>query len=70
MMFEKQNGLCAICQEREAKHIDHDHITGKIRGLLCRPCNTSLGILGDTEDALMHAIAYLKGEDKNITQSK
>jgi hypothetical protein len=47
-LFELQRGRCAICQvpqeqmgERLA--VDHEHATGKVRGLLCRPCNKALG---------------------------
>jgi len=49
MLAEQANG-CAICEERidEASlHIDHDHQTGKIRGLLCHNCNRALGGLRD-----------------------
>ena len=42
-LFEKQAGLCAICQELPAKCVDHDHETGQIRGLLCSKCNLDLG---------------------------
>lgn len=50
-MLEKQGGVCAICKERADGNrtwtkklaIDHDHSTGKVRGLLCFRCNTRLG---------------------------
>lgn len=45
-MFEAQNGVCAICGLPEIARrlaVDHDHKTGKIRGLLCANCNISLG---------------------------
>ena len=46
-MFDNQNGVCLMCgkPERSNRHlaIDHDHKTGKIRGLLCMACNTHLG---------------------------
>jgi hypothetical protein len=46
-MFEAQGGVCAICGEArpEARtlHVDHDHATGAIRGLLCFRCNNALG---------------------------
>lgn len=41
-------------------HIDHDHVTGKIRGVLCGRCNVGLGMLRDSETALIRAIEYLK----------
>jgi hypothetical protein len=48
-MFDEQNGLCAVCGSDKALgrgrrfHVDHDHITGKVRGLLCHLCNTAIG---------------------------
>jgi hypothetical protein len=48
LMVQSQNNCCAICQ-RPAKvrrmHVDHDHETGEVRGLLCYGCNASLGHL-------------------------
>lgn len=67
-MLEKQNGKCAICgmavEEYNQKHfhIDHDHNTGKIRGLLCFRCNYCIGWMGENVDILERAIQYLKGE--------
>lgn len=54
------NGMCWLCNLRPATQIDHDHITGKIRGHLCTPCNTGLGKLGDSVSGLENAIRYLK----------
>jgi hypothetical protein len=47
-LFELQGGRCAICQVTQEEMgerlaVDHEHATGKVRGLLCRPCNKSLG---------------------------
>jgi len=44
-MLAEQNGVCAICLKASAKayHVDHDHKTGSVRGVLCHQCNTSLG---------------------------
>lgn len=60
-MFELQNGCCAIChQEQKTRlHIDNDHITGKVRGLLCFNCNGGLGQFKDSIDLLSKAITYL-----------
>lgn len=40
-------------------HIDHDHQTGKVRGILCRTCNTALGALGDSLPGIALAVGYL-----------
>lgn len=39
--------------------VDHDHKTGEVRGLLCRPCNTAIGMLEDCPDRLRGALRYL-----------
>lgn len=56
----RQGGMCALCREKPPVDVDHCHDTGKVRGLLCRSCNVGLGQLGDTEEGLIRAIAYLK----------
>lgn len=63
-LFERQNGKCAICLsdiERMSHHthVDHCHITGKVRGILCRHCNRGLGAFQDNEASLRNAINYL-----------
>lgn len=62
-MLVAQNAVCAICQKKD-KHrslaVDHCHTTGKVRGLLCTPCNQSLGKMGDSVDRLQSAIRYLE----------
>lgn len=64
-MYAKQKGECAICKTSiEGKgnaKIDHDHRTGKTRGLLCNRCNRALGLLYDDCDVLRSAISYLCG---------
>jgi hypothetical protein len=65
-MLEAQGGRCAICRcsspgPRLARfHIDHDHVTGSIRGLLCSPCNTGIGQLGHDLPLMKAAAAYLE----------
>jgi hypothetical protein len=66
-----QNYKCAICQENPNGwngqsgrfDVDHDHKTGKVRGLLCSSCNTSLGKFKDDISILKRAINYLKKEN-------
>jgi len=62
-IFYLQNHKCAICND-ECKTgrklaVDHDHKTGKIRGLLCMNCNNALGKFKDSKAILMKAIEYL-----------
>lgn len=64
-MFELQTGRCKICnrtQPNKRLAVDHDHKTNKVRGLLCDSCNRAIGLLGDSEEVLLSAIKYLKGE--------
>lgn len=62
-MLEAQNGCCAICKraappDRDLS-IDHDHTTGKIRGLLCILCNSLIGFARESPEVLTTAITYL-----------
>jgi hypothetical protein len=61
LMCEEQHWLCAICGNPSTRnlHVDHDHATGKIRGLLCGPCNHGLGMFRDDPKRLRAAIRYL-----------
>jgi Recombination endonuclease VII len=56
-MLEAQGGLCAICRAAPAAHVDHDHVTGAVRALLCFNCNGGLGQFKDNPEFL-HAAAY------------
>jgi hypothetical protein len=58
-LFASQGGLCAICQSVPAIHIDHNHKTGAIRGMLCFRCNAALGQFGDEAETLVRAARYL-----------
>jgi hypothetical protein len=73
IMLARQDGGCAICggqnqfTREKYLHVDHDHITGQIRGLLCAFCNQSIGRFKDDVQLLKNAIVYLekhKGEAK------
>ena len=59
-MLLAQHGVCAICQTAPAAHVDHDHQTEKVRGLLCFRCNAALGQLGDDPLVLRRAARYLE----------
>lgn len=60
-MFESQEGRCAICGTAEKKlGVDHCHVSGTVRGLLCQPCNIGIGVLNDSLANLRAAIAYLE----------
>ncbi len=59
-MLAAQHGVCAICQTAPAIHVDHDHRTGQIRGLLCFRCNAALGQLADDPLVLRRAARYLE----------
>lgn len=63
-LVQAQNGCCAICKrhQREFKKrlgVDHDHVTGQIRGVLCNECNLLLGYAKDSTDRLEVARQYL-----------
>ena len=69
-MFYQQEGVCAICKRPEQQPwrkgrspkkltVDHDHATGKVRGLLCQKCNSILGYAEDEPLRLIEAAHYL-----------
>lgn len=65
-LLEEQEGCCAICHchfllelDDESPCVDHDHVTGEIRGLLCKRCNTGIGMFGDQVLLFKSAIRYL-----------
>jgi len=64
LMLESQNNKCKICNnifETSVKtHIDHDHFTGKVRGILCQKCNHGLGMFNDNIQLFYNAIHYLE----------
>ena len=70
-LYYRQNGCCGICKRHLKTHgqwaerknvanVDHDHETGKVRGLLCTDCNRAVGMLLNNEQILLGALAYLK----------
>ena len=59
-MFVEQEGRCYICRQNVKLNVDHDHETGKVRGLLCTACNSALANLKDSLDSLHRAVQYLE----------
>ena len=54
-----QGDRCAVCCRELPLVVDHDHATGKVRGLLCSPCNTAIGLLEEDRDRFASAVHYL-----------
>ena len=69
-MFRAQNGVCGICGREPhptiSLHVDHDHETGKVRGLTCFRCNQALGAFGEDPTFLRAAAAYLDRHDPEV----
>jgi hypothetical protein len=65
-LYNYQNGECAICSKpvklggKGGMYVDHCHSTGKVRGFLCNPCNSALGMFKDDVTILQSAINYLQ----------
>lgn len=59
-MVEAQGGVCACCGERDPQHVDHDHVTGRVRGVVCFRCNSGIGQFDDRADLMRSAIDYLE----------
>lgn len=63
-ILKSQGGVCAICKEecktRKGLCVDHDHDSGRVRGLLCMKCNAGLGMFRDNLDMLRSAVTYLE----------
>ena len=61
--LEEQDGVCAICNQPQILNrrlsVDHEHETGKVRGLLCLNCNSALALFRESTDRMHAAIFYL-----------
>lgn len=71
--YDAQEGKCRICgtfrerYTRDRLSVDHCHISGKFRALLCNHCNTAIGLLGENKERLHAALQYLQDiEDGNV----
>lgn len=66
-MEKVHGGLCAVCRKpdrRRALHVDHDHATGIVRGLLCSDCNNGLGAFRDNSALMRAAADYIEGKNQ------
>ncbi|MFN8036229.1 MAG: endonuclease domain-containing protein [Acidimicrobiia bacterium] len=62
-LLENQRGACAICHASPDDiqfHVDHDHETGEVRGLLCMRCNNALGLFRESTDVIDRAADYVR----------
>ncbi len=66
-MRESQKNCCGICHQEfpddKSAYVDHCHTTGKVRGLLCRACNSILGFSRDSVEILQNAVGYLNSSN-------
>jgi hypothetical protein len=62
-LLQANNMQCQICKTFDDLAIDHNHVSGKIRGILCRNCNKALGLFKDSTELLTNAVGYL--HDRN-----
>ena len=69
-MLAAQGGLCAICRERPADHVDHDHLSGRVRALLCFNCNGGLGQFRDDRELLLAAVEYLDRHERELVRER
>jgi|ERR1035437_7828854 hypothetical protein len=69
LLLKEQNNVCAVCKRPETKiykktnkvmdlQVDHNHKTGKVRGLLCSDCNISYGRIKESEEAILNLLEY------------
>lgn len=60
-MIAAQNGKCPICAgDLDRPQVDHDHMSGKVRAILCPNCNMALGLFRDSVDIIRSAALYLE----------
>lgn len=64
-LLDSQGGKCAICKRRDPKYVDHCHATGRVRGILCQPCNTALGAFFEDAEIFRRAADYVTAIARN-----
>ena len=63
-LVREQGGVCPICDRSDPDHVDHDHATGRVRGVLCFNCNGGLGQFGDDPERLYRAAFYVEDAEQ------
>ena len=63
-LVEQQGGVCPVCEARPAVHVDHDHVTKQVGGILCEMCNGFLGAFRDDPRLLGAAAQYLEAHGR------
>lgn len=62
-LLRGQNDHCAVCRQPNSGkrdwHVDHDHVNGRVRGILCNPCNLMLGFSKEDPDVLRAGASYI-----------
>ena len=74
-MLEAQNYRCKLCRKHQSEqknrlHVDHCHVTGRIRGILCAPCNSGLGLAKESSELYLKAADYLAYWNQDILDRK
>ena len=77
VMLEQQQGLCKLCRKKQSDYfcrtknliIDHDHSTGKVRGLICSPCNLLLGKIEKYYNNNLNIIIQYLTPEENLAKS-
>jgi hypothetical protein len=70
-MLAAQDGVCFLCREKPGDlplHVDHDHLTGRVRTLLCLRCNNALGLFREQEHLFLAAASYLSYRDDGLAE--
>jgi hypothetical protein len=67
-MKAAQGGVCAICGGPGRLYVDHDHDSGRIRGLLCNRCNLAIGQFGDEPELLRQAARYVEERKEVVSE--
>ena len=65
-ILRAQGGVCAICGRPDPEHVDHDHTSGRVSGILCSDCNGGLGQFRDSIDALEQAVTRAARSDPDV----